>query len=387
VLDVLYSAAGNSADEAYYNHGIIGYDFEIGAAKVLPDGTSVGTGFQPPYSTRDTCGGTGSCNANLVNEGHDEGMEFANGNYALLASALQYAQDTKPPTVTASGNSVSNTEQAVTFTSDEAASIYYTLDGSTPTTSSTEWKPNRPREKPDPVIITDDATLKWIAVDFKGNTSAVQSKSFLIDTVLPTISLTGFADGATFTQGQPVPVTYTCSDEEGGSGIDSCTGTGASGANLDTSTAGTFTYTVTATDKAGNVTTVTRTYTVRTGTNVDGDVSGTVPATLALSLGAPAEFGPFTPGVTRTYTAHTDATVTSTAGNATLSVSDPGHLANGAFTLPEPLQVAFSKSTWSAPVSNDGVNITFTQLVKDTDPLRTGTYSKTLTFTLSTTTP
>ena len=31
VIDVLYSAAGNSADEAYYNYGIIGYDFEIGA--------------------------------------------------------------------------------------------------------------------------------------------------------------------------------------------------------------------------------------------------------------------------------------------------------------------------------------------------------------------
>ena len=42
VLDVLYSAAGNSADEAYYNHGIIGYDFEIGATKVLADGTLAG---------------------------------------------------------------------------------------------------------------------------------------------------------------------------------------------------------------------------------------------------------------------------------------------------------------------------------------------------------
>ena len=36
VADVLYSAAGNSADEAYYNHGIIGYDFEIGADRFRP---------------------------------------------------------------------------------------------------------------------------------------------------------------------------------------------------------------------------------------------------------------------------------------------------------------------------------------------------------------
>jgi hypothetical protein len=33
------------------------------------------------------------------------------------------------------------------------------------------------------------------------------------------------------------------------------------------------------------------------------------------------------------------------------------------------------------------VNITFKQLIKRTDPLRTGSYSKTLTFTLSTTNP
>ena len=96
---MLYSAAGNSADEAYYNHGIIGYDFEIGASKVLANGQSQGTGFQPCYGAVGTGGGTGTCNANLVNEGHDEGMEFANGNYALLASALQYANDTTAPVV------------------------------------------------------------------------------------------------------------------------------------------------------------------------------------------------------------------------------------------------------------------------------------------------
>jgi hypothetical protein len=38
-------------------------------------------------------------------------------------------------------------------------------------------------------------------------------------------------------------------------------------------------------------------------------------------------------------------------------------------------------------VSNASVSILFKQLIKRTDPLRTGSYSKTLTFTLSTTTP
>ena len=122
-------------------------------------------------------------------------------------------------------------------------------------------------------------------------------------------------------------------------------------------------------------------------TNVDGGVAGSVPATLALTLGAPASFGAFTPGVAKDYTATTAANVISTAGDATLSVSDPGHLTNGTFSLPAALQVAFSKSAWSAPVSNDPVTITFTQHIGATDALRTGSYSKTLTFTLSTTTP
>ena len=54
-----------------------------------------------------------------------------------------------------------------------------------------------------------------------------------------------------------------------------------------------------------------------------GGVGGTVPATLSLTLGAPAAFGPFTPGLAKDYFATTPATVTSTAGDAALSVSDP----------------------------------------------------------------
>ena len=50
-------------------------------------------------------------------------------------------------------------------------------------------------------------------------------------------------------------------------------------------------------------------------------------------------FGPFTPGVARTYDARTTANVISTAGDATLSVADPsstntGKLVNGTFSLP-----------------------------------------------------
>ena len=118
-----------------------------------------------------------------------------------------------------------------------------------------------------------------------------------------------------------------------------------------------------------------------------GSVGGNVPATLSLTLGAAATFGAFTPGTDKTYEASTTANVISTAGDAALTVSSPAYLSNGAFTLAEPLQVAFSRSSWSAPVSNDSVTIAFKQHIGANEPLRTGSYTKTLTFTLSTTTP
>ena len=89
---------------------------------------------------------------------------------------------------------------------------------------------------------------------------------------------------------------------------------------------------------------------ISTAAPVPGDVGGTVPATLALTLGAPATFAPFVPGVAREYTATTTATVTSTAGDATLSRrAIPGQLINGTFALPQPLQVAIARAAGTGP--------------------------------------
>jgi Asp-tRNA(Asn)/Glu-tRNA(Gln) amidotransferase A subunit family amidase len=119
-----------------------------------------------------------------------------------------------------------------------------------------------------------------------------------------------------------------------------------------------------------------------------GEIGGSVPATLSLSLAPTVSFGAFTPGVAKDYTATSVATVVSTAGDAALTVAPtPAFLTNGAFSLPSPLEVAFSKAAWTAPVSNEPVTVTFKQHIGAADALRTGSYSKTLTFTLSTTTP
>ena len=97
----------------------------------------------------------------------------------------------------------------------------------------------------------------------------------------------------------------------------------------------------------------------------------------------------------------------STAGDATLSVADPsafqtGHLVNGTFFLPQALQARANAGSFAAvgssaaptslltfdqPVSNASVALEFKQSIGATDALRTGSYAKPLTFTLSTTTP
>jgi hypothetical protein len=137
------------------------------------------------------------------------------------------------------------------------------------------------------------------------------------------------------------------------------------------------------------------------------NAGGSVPATLSLSIGAPGTLGPFIPGIGTEYMTTVAATVTSTAADATLSAADasvnsPGKLVNGTFALPTPLQVnATSPSgtggalgalpstllTYGGPVSHDPVTVNFKQTIGANDALRTGAYSKTLTFTLSTTNP
>jgi hypothetical protein len=235
-----------------------------------------------------------------------------------------------------------------------------------------------------------------------------QVLSYAPDNTAPTISVSSPVEGQGYVLGKPVAAGFSCGDD---AAVESCVGTVADGANVPVGTIGAKTFTVTATDTAGNKTVKEVQYVVNS-TEVTGGVSGTVPATLALTLGTPATFSPFVPGAANTYSATTSATVISSAGNAALSVADPsttntGKLVNGTFALPTALQAAATSAggtsatqapvggsatptpllTYSAPISNDAATVTFKQAIGSTDALRTGVYSKTLTFTLSTTAP
>jgi hypothetical protein len=221
----------------------------------------------------------------------------------------------------------------------------------------------------------------------KGNVESVHSQTFLIDQTTPSITIANPADGAVFTQGRPVPVSFACADEAGGSGVADCVGSTAGGANLPTDTPGTFTFTGTSHDVAGNVTTATRAYTVIPAVNTGRSAGATVPATLALTLGAAASFGPFTPGIARDYTAGTTASVVSTAGDALLSVADPsavatGHLVNGVFSLPQSLQVRVGSAAF-APVGGSAIPTSLDHLAEGEPRWSRVTSSKTVSPTAS----
>ena len=164
IADVLYSAAGNSADEHWYRRGVIAYSFETGADRFVNTTLSVATaagatgirpasrtGFQPGdtitfdkgTATEETAtvlsvaaaaGTSPAPNVTLTapltfahaagveliggifqsqvgfqppyaSEGKPEALEFAAGNYGLLESALDYAFDAQPPKVIMTGPS------------------------------------------------------------------------------------------------------------------------------------------------------------------------------------------------------------------------------------------------------------------------------------------
>jgi cytochrome c len=179
------------------------------------------------------------------------------------------------------------------------------------------------------------------------------------------------------------------------------------------SASGTYSAKVTVSDGKGGTDVETLSIAVETrAVSSPSVVGGDVPLVPALNINGAALFGAITPGVANDYTATVSATVTSTAGDAALTVADPdttnpGRLVNGTYPLAQPVQVratnaanpstAFAAVTgsasppallsWSRSISLDPVSIAFKQSVGAKETLRAGDYGKTLTFTLSTTTP
>lgn len=111
------------------------------------------------------------------------------------------------------------------------------------------------------VPITTDGvtTVTFTATDNAGNTSAPQTITVRLDTVAPSITITG-PTASTYLVNQSVNAAYSCSDAT--SGVATCAGPVANGSPFDTSTFGSHTFTVNATDVATNPSSKSVTYTV-----------------------------------------------------------------------------------------------------------------------------
>lgn len=92
--------------------------------------------------------------------------------------------------------------------------VYYTTDGSTPTTSSPTYS--------QPLTLTRATTLKFFAVDNAGNAEPVRTQSIGLDTTAPvtSVSCNGAACSTGWYASTPVSVALSATDNTGGVGVD-----------------------------------------------------------------------------------------------------------------------------------------------------------------------
>jgi YD repeat-containing protein len=117
--------------------------------------------------------------------------------------------ETVPPATTASplGGAYSSA-QSVTLTCSDGTGtgcdkIYYTTNGATPTTSSSVYST--------PLNITSTTTLKYFAKDVAGNSEAVKTQVYAVDTAPPTGSIS-INSGAAYANNSAVTLTLSCTD-------------------------------------------------------------------------------------------------------------------------------------------------------------------------------
>jgi hypothetical protein len=171
------------------------------------------------------------------------------GNVSTASTTLVI--DTVAPTVTANPTGGQFTAaQSVVLTASEPAVIYYTIDGSTPTTATTTNGTS-----PVTVNVANSETLQYFAQDTAGNAGLVASEKYQIGAVTitqhppsvsfsntPTFAFTSTAAGSTFECSLTTSATPLFS---------ACTSPITYAAQPD----GSYTFTVQGTDAAGDVST------------------------------------------------------------------------------------------------------------------------------------
>ena len=133
------------------------------------------------------------------------------GNWSDALSDSILLDATAPVTTAAPGGGVYNATQMVSLTCGDGvgagcAAIFYTTDGTTPTTASRTYTV--------PLAVATTTTLKFFATDLAGNSETVKTQIYTFDTGAPTGSIT-INSGAAYTRSTGVTLTLSCTDVSG----------------------------------------------------------------------------------------------------------------------------------------------------------------------------
>jgi hypothetical protein len=173
----------------------------------------------------------------------------------LAQARGSYAADKSPPTTTVSGagDTWRNTPVKLTFTADDGdgsgvKSTLHSVDGGS-------WSSGDSLTIPAPENTSIDHVVEYYSVDEVGNTEKTKSCHVKIDTILPACTVAGADDAWHVT---PVKLTFTGTDNVGGSGISGTQfsldgGAWTDGASLTINTPKIHDVKYRAVDKAGNI--------------------------------------------------------------------------------------------------------------------------------------
>jgi hypothetical protein len=176
------------------------------------------------------------------------------GNQSKAVSATITVDTTLPAVGATPAGGNYNSPQTVALVANESAVIYYTADGSTPTTSAAIYS--------QPISIPANATLKYFGRDLAGNNSEIKTEHYVIDTTPPALAVSTLGDGA-YTNNEILNIAGTVTDNTEVKGIT------VDGTAVQVNADGSFSYalrlnngtnpiSIEATDSVGNVAADTR---------------------------------------------------------------------------------------------------------------------------------
>ncbi|MBI4287202.1 MAG: SBBP repeat-containing protein [Chloroflexi bacterium] len=221
------------------------------------------------YSCSDTGGsGLASCTGDQtfsVSTVSTTGTATDNAGNSASVSFGPINIDKIPPTITANARKADGSAHATNSWANQDVTVHYTCADSGSGIASCTG---------DQTFSASIASTTGTATDNAGNSASASFGPINIDKTPPVVAITSPANGAQFIQGETVLASWSVSDTL--SGVAATSATTPNGQAVDAATMGVKTYTVTATDRAGNVTTVTNTYTVLSPAQATETLTNTV---------------------------------------------------------------------------------------------------------------